>query len=305
MGKFTEFEYPSKGAGTIHAYRWEPEGRPIAVFQIIHGIAEHAMRYDAFARWLNAHGYLVTAEDHMGHGKSQGSGAALYFECGWLAAVDDSYALLCRTREAYPDLPYFLLGHSMGSFLARTLLWRYPAAGLRAAVLCGTGWQNPVVLRAGRALCAAERKRVGPKQDSSLLTRLVFGAYNGKFKDARSPNDWICTDRAVVDAYTNDPMCGGNATVGLIGDMLGGIAMIQDKKNLDRMPKNLPVLFIAGYSDPVGNMSKGVKKTAEVFRAVGMKDVSVRFYDGRHEILNEPCREQVFQDVEEFCRKQL
>ena len=143
-----EFEFSSHGAGMIHAYRWEPEGQPRGVVQIIHGIAEYVPRYAGFAAFLNAHGLLVTGEDHMGHGKSHGT-EPCHFSGGWCAAVDDSMELLRRTQRDYPGVPYFVLGHSMGSFLTRTLLFRYPDAGLRAAVICGTGWQPAPVLAAG------------------------------------------------------------------------------------------------------------------------------------------------------------
>ena len=128
-----EFEFSSHGAGMIHAYRWEPEGQPRGVVQIIHGIAEYVPRYAGFAAFLNARGFLVTGEDHMGHGKSHGT-EPCHFSGGWCAAVDDSMELLRRTQRDYPGVPYFVLGHSMGSFLTRTLLFRYPDAGLRAGI---------------------------------------------------------------------------------------------------------------------------------------------------------------------------
>lgn len=294
--------YPSKGVGSLCTYRWEPSDKPVGVVQIVHGIAEYAARYEEFAQFLTEKGFLVVAEDHMGHGHSVG-GMPLWFSGGWTTAVDDVYALTERTRAEFPDLPYFMFGHSMGSFLTRTLLYRYPQAGLCGAILCGTAWQPLPVLCAGRALCALERRRVGAKGHSKLLTKLIFGAYNAKFPDAKTPHDWICTRREVVDRYAADPLCGGEATVGLSGDMLGGMAENQKRKNLNAMPQELPVLFLAGKSDPVGNMGKGVRKTAERFRASGMRDVTLRLYEGRHEILNEPVRETVRNDIWEFLQR--
>lgn len=298
-----EFEFSSLSGGTLHGYRWEPEGKPVAVVQIIHGIAEHMLRYDEFARFLNAHGVLVVAEDHMGHGKSEGT--RLYFSGGWETAAEDCYTLLKMTHGELPELPYFLFGHSMGSFLTRTLLIRHPEAPLAGAVICGTGWQPGAVLAAGRTLCALEKQRVGDTGHSALLTNLMFGAYNKKFKPNRTPNDWICTDPAVVDRYTADPLCGGDATVGLSRELLRGLGFIQKRANLKKMNKALPVFFIAGHSDPVGAMGKGVEKTAARFRAVGMRQVALRLYDGRHEILNEPNREEVYGDVGNFVQTHL
>ena len=178
----TEFDFfSSKGAGSIHAYRWEPAGSPSPVLQIIHGIAEHAARYDEMARFFTQRGVLVTAEDHMGHGRSSGTDAPLCFSGGWTAAVDDSYALLERTHREFPDVPYLLFGHSMGSFLTRTLLYRYPNAPLRAVILCGTAWEPWPVLTAGRAPARWRKKRLGATGYSPLLNALMFGLYNRKF----------------------------------------------------------------------------------------------------------------------------
>ena len=193
----------------------------------------------------------------------------------------------------------------MGSFLTRTLLFRYPDAGLRAAVICGTGWQPAPVLAAGLALCGLEKLRLGETGRSKLLANLMFGAYNRKFPDARTPNDWICSDPEVVAKYTADPLCGQDATIGLTREMLRGIRMIQRPANLQRMDKALPVFFIAGKSDPVGNMGRGVERAAAAFRAAGMQDVACKLYDGRHEILNEKNRQLVYDDVLAFYERQL
>ncbi len=301
----TEFDFPSKGAGSVHAYRWEPAGKPVAVLQIIHGIAEHAARYDEMARFFTERGVLVTAEDHMGHGKSSGTEAPLCFSGGWTAAVDDSYALLERMHREFPDVPYLLFGHSMGSFLTRTLLYRYPSAPLRAVVICGTAWESRLNLAAGRVLCALEKKRLGATGYSPLLNSLMFGRYNRKFSDTLTPDDWICTSREVVDAYAADPLCGGRVTVGLSSDVLCGVRMNQDRRNLERMPKTLAVHFIAGKSDPVGSMGKGVQRAADAFRRAGMQHVTLKLYDGRHEIHNEPVRQTVYEDVWNFFQAAL
>ena len=144
-----EFYFDSRGAGKIRCRGWLPQGEPRAVVQLVHGIAEHVDRYDGFARFLTEHGFAVVAEDHMGHGKSiNGEGIQGYFHGGWFAAVADTCHLLELTREAYPDIPYILFGHSMGSFMARTILCKYPDSGITAAVICVTGWQPSLALPA-------------------------------------------------------------------------------------------------------------------------------------------------------------
>lgn len=161
------------------------------------------------------------------------------------------------------------------------------------------------MLAAGLALCGLEKLRLGETGRSKLLANLMFGAYNRKFPDARTPNDWICSDPEVVAKYTADPLCGQDATIGLTREMLRGIRMIQRSANLQRMDKALPVFFIAGRSDPVGNMGRGVEKAAAAFRAAGMQDVACKLYDGRHEILNEKNRQLVYDDVLAFYERHL
>ena len=158
----TDFYFDSVGAGKIHCCRWTPEGEIRAVVQIVHGIAEYIERYDDFANYLNARGWLVVAEDHMGHGQSiNGEGVQGYFHGGWFSAVADTFQLLKMTKEAYPGVPYVLFGHSMGSFMTRSILCKYPDSGISAAVICGTGWQPGVVVTAGIGICQAVCKKIG------------------------------------------------------------------------------------------------------------------------------------------------
>ena len=150
----TDFYYESRCGGRLHGCRWTPEGEPKAVLQIVHGIAEYAQRYDDFANYLTTQGYLVVAEDHMGHGKSISQQAPQgCFPGGWEGAVADTYRLLTDTKAEFPELPYVLFGHSMGSFMARTILAIYPDSGIAAAIICGTGWQPGAVLKAGKLAC--------------------------------------------------------------------------------------------------------------------------------------------------------
>ena len=294
------FYIPSTGGGQLHCRKWLPESKPKAVVQLVHGIAEHIGRYDHFARFLNQHGYIVTAEDHMGHGGSIVGDLKGYFNGGWMNAVADVKALHDKTAAEHPGLPYIFLGHSMGSFLLRTYLYTYPEA-LNAAIISGTGWQPAAALKAGLALCKLEEKRLGETKTSPLLNSLIFGTYNKMFKPNRTPNDWICSDDAVVDKYMADPLCGFDATIGLARDMLTGISYLQKPEHLAAMNKALPVFFIAGGDDPVGHYGKGVQKSADAFRRAGMQSVRVRIYPlCRHEILNEINRKDIYRDITDW-----
>ena len=295
----TDFWYDSQGAGKIHACRWTPEGEVRAVLQIVHGIAEYIERYDDFARFLNDRGILVVAEDHMGHGQSvNGDGIQGYFHGGWFTAVADSYRLLEDTRKEFPEVPYILFGHSMGSFMARTILCKYPDSGISAAIVCGTGWQPAALLPAAIQMVDAVCKKSGETEPNEKLQNLVFGAYNKRVEHPRTEFDWLTRDKAQVDAYIASPKCGFTASAGLLREMMKGIRYIEEPKNLAAMRKDLPVFFIAGGDDPVGSYGKGVRKSADAFRKAGMTDMSLRIYPlGRHEILNEINKDEVYQDV--------
>ncbi|MBQ6160523.1 MAG: lysophospholipase [Oscillospiraceae bacterium] len=290
----------------IHCCQWVPEGKPRGILQLVHGIAEYAARYDELAKVFTDHGFVVVGEDHMGHGGSiskdipQGC-----FAEGWLTAVSDTYRLMQMTKEEYPDLPYVIYGHSMGSFMTRTLLYTYPDAGLKAAVLSGTGWMPKLVLKSGRAVCRMEGRK-GMNETSATVDRLMFGSYNKGYENPRTPFDWLSRDDAEVDKYIADPLLGFSASIGLSYEMLGGMLMNEDKKNLGKMPKDLPVLFVSGDKDPVGSNGKGVTQAYEAFKAAGMKDVTLKLYPGgRHEMHNETNRAELHADVLAFLDRVL
>lgn len=303
-----EFYLDSLGAGKIRCKIWLPDGEPKGVVQLIHGIAEHIDRYDDFAHYLNKAGFVVTAEDHMGHGKSASQGGSIqgYFHGGWFTAVEDSYMLTKKTMADFPGVPYFLFGHSMGSFLTRTILCKHPDSDIRAAVICGTGWQPRAVLPMGIALCKAACASDGETKPAKALDKAVFGSYNKRVEHPRTSFDWLTRDASVVDAYIADPMCGFVASAGLLRDMMTGIAYIERPDSLAAMNKELPVFFIAGGDDPVGAYSKGVHKSVQAFRNAGVKDVKEKIYPlGRHEILNEINKKEVYEDVLNYFEQHI
>ena len=302
-----DFWYDSKGAGKIHGCRWTPEGTPRAVVQIVHGIAEYVERYDEFAAYLNGLGFLVVAEDHMGHGQSVGeNGIQGYFHGGWFTAVEDTMTLLRETQAAYPDIPYVLFGHSMGSFMARTILCKYPDSGISAAVICGTGWQPAALLPPVTRFIEAVCRKDGEDKPSAFLENLVFGSYNKRVEHPRTAYDWLSRDAKIVDAYIAHPMCGFTPTAGLLREMMKGLTYIEKPAHLEAMKKDLPVFFVAGGDDPVGSYGKGVRHTVSQFKKAGMTDVSCRIYPlCRHEILNEINRQEIFEDIGGWIQKKI
>ena len=302
MAITSEFFFPSSDGKTlIHVNQWTPsERRILGVVQIAHGVAEYGARYAPFARFLCGHGFVVVANDHLGHGQSLIPGGPMVYlgeKDGWWNVVDDMECLRSRVAKVFPDRPYFLFGHSMGSFLSRTHLIRYPGR-LDGCILCGTGHQSPALIAGGKLIADREIRRLGKKAFSARADDLAFGAYNKAFAPTRTRFDWVSASEENVDAYIADPLCGGDTTLGLFRDMLDGLSYITRQSNMDKMDADLPVFFIAGDQDPVGDMGKGVRKAHDCFKKAGIRDLSIKLYHGlRHEILNEATRQYVYQDV--------
>ena len=301
MAVFSEFSFPSRdGQHRIAGYQWLPEsGEPKAVVQLVHGVAEHLGRYDAFARYLADRGFAVCGGDHLGHGKTVDDGKYGYFgkKDGWTLVTADVRRLRVLMGEEHPGVPYFLFGHSMGSFLARTYLCQYPGT-VDGCILSGTGQEKPALVAAGKALAAAVCALRGPDAVSALVDKLSLGAYNGQFKPNRTPADWISRDEAVVDAYLKDPFCTFKSTAGLFRDMMGGLQYISNKNNLARMDPRTPVYLFSGDEDPVGSNGEGVKRVYGFFKDHGTADLTMKLYPGgRHEMLNEINRGEVYAHV--------
>lgn len=305
-----EFRFPSAdGTTTLYGRTWAPEhGAPRAVLQLVHGIAEHIGRYDRFARFMSDHGYLVCAEDHLGHGNTPENAEDLGYTAdkdGWVKMTDNVRALHERIAPQYPGIPYFILGHSMGSFLTRSYLIRYPGT-VDACALLGTSQQPESVLKAGLAACRLEQIRLGRRGRSKLLQSLCFGAYNSQFKPNRTESDWVCSVDEVVDAYIADPFCQVMPTVTLMRDMLTGIRFNQQAENLAKMDKTTPVFFLSGDQDPVGSNGKGVRAAYQSFLDAGCSHVRLKLYPGgRHEMLNEHNWQDVYDELLSWFDQQI
>lgn len=292
----------SDGDHQVHAVRWLPEdGAPKAVVQLVHGIAEYIGRYDPFASYLTEQGFAVVGHDHLGHGQTARKGRRefgfLAERDGWSCLVQDVHTLRQRTGGEFPGLPYFLLGHSMGSFVARTYLIDHPGS-VDGCLLSGTGQESAALVALGKGVSSLYIRLKGPRHISRLITFLSLGVYNLKFRPNRTLADWISRDRAVVDAYVSDPLCRFVPTVGMFRDMMGGLQYISSPEHLARMDPGTPVGLFSGEDDPVGGRGRGVRKVAEYFRSVGCQDLTVKLYPGgRHEILNEINRDEVYRDL--------
>ena len=309
MPSFQDFYFQSStGRTSIHALKCVPDSKPRAVVQIAHGIAEHIDRYRPFMEFLADNGFVVAGNDHLGHGKSirvpeeQGFFAE---KDGWWRVVDDMDKLHDIMSKEYPELPYVLFGHSMGSFLTRTYLIKHPDK-YDGVILSGTGHQSPALVLGGSAAASVMAKLNGAMGDGAKLDSLAFGTYLNKIENPRTKFDWLSRDTEQVDKYIADPLCGFVGKIGLYRDMMQGIKFITDKKNIAQMNKEKPVYFMSGDGDPVGDYGKGVERAYKAFCDAGLHDVFMRLYPGgRHEMLNETNKEQVYQDILSWLNEKI
>lgn len=310
MVKKEEFYYESRDAiHKIRAMKWIPDTDDIlCVFQITHGMAEHIERYDEFAAFLAQRGILVVANDHLGHGKSATDKADFGYFCEKDAAtvvVRDVHRLKKIIQEQNPGKPYFILGHSMGSFIFRNYLCRY-GKGIDGAIIMGTGTMPTAVIKVLMILTNIIAMFRGWKHPSQMIDTMAFGNYNSRIKEPRTKSDWLSKDEAIVDMYIEDEACGFPFTLNGFHTMAKLIDNLRKKDYLDKMPKDLPVLFVSGAEDPVGGYGEGVKEVYAQFEKLGMQNISMKLYENdRHEILNENDRQDVFQDIFEWITKQL
>lgn len=303
--KKEEFYFDSRDNHTkIHAVRYTPEGNSVlGVVQIVHGMAEYVERYEEFAAFLTERGFVVTGEDHLGHGRSVPEGGTYGYFCEQDPAtvvVRDVHRLKKMTQLVYPSVPYFILGHSMGSFILRNYLCRY-GSGIDGAVIMGTGMQPGALIALSKVLAGAIRLLGGGRHVSRLLDRAAFGQYNRRISDPATSVDWLSRDPQRVAAYVEDPLCGFTFTVNGFQTLAELVSRIRKEKNLDRIPKGLPLLMVSGAEDPVGEYGEGVRRAYGSMKAVGVQNILLKLYESdRHELLNELDRDKVMADIYEW-----
>lgn len=288
---------PAADGRPISVHEWTPERDPRAVVVIAHGMAEHARRYEALAADLTAAGYAVLAHDHLGHGEGAEQLGWFAERDGWATVVDDMRRVVAHAHERWPDQPVVLLGHSMGSLLARQYVID-DASDVDALVLSGTAVDPGIVGRVGRLVAGAEARVRGSRHPSRLMNRLTFGSYN-KGTAGRTEFDWLSRDEAVVDDYIEDPLSGSVHSSGFFVDLLGGVATINRRASIARVRTDLPIYVVAGEADPVGGKrAAGPRRVAQLHTAAGVKDVTLKIYPGaRHEVFNETNRDEVVADL--------
>lgn len=292
----------------INAIRWIPDTDIIAIVQIAHGMVEYIDRYDDFANYLCTQGILVVGHDHLGHGDSIKDKS----EWGYFAESDgpqhlinDMHTLTKITKDQYPNIPYFVFGHSMGSFITRYYLTQF-SQDIDGAIICGTGQNSKMQVIGGKAFTNILALFKGWKHRSKFIDKMAFGGMNKGIKDPRTSKDWLSRDEHQVDLYLNEERCQFMFTLNAYHTLFDTILKVQQDQHIKKMNVKLPIFLIAGDKDPVGNNGKDIVKVYERYKKIGVSDITYKLYqDYRHEILNEIDNIVVYEDVVQWILAHL
>lgn len=300
--KREEFYYLSADKKTqIHAVEWKPEGEIKGIIQIIHGVTEHILRYEECAKFFTEKGFVVVGNDHIGHGESIAPNTEpMYFgkDGSWNFVVRDMKKCMELTKQKYINTPYYMIGFSLGSFVLRTYLIDYNNDKIDGAVIIGTGDISKIEANIAMYMANKEAKKVGEEHTSPVIKQLTFDTYNKKFKPNKTDFDWLCASEEQLDKYIKDSKRGKALSAGLFRELLYGMKYTSDIKNMKKMNKELPVIFLSGDKDPVGKEGNGVIKTLKKFEKIGMKNAKIKLYAGlRHDILHEDSRYKIYTDI--------
>ena len=290
----------------LHFELYQSRGDSIfGLVQISHGMAEHKGRYREFINFLNLNGFHVVIHDHRGHGERIFENKIGFFdqEDGWNLVVNDLLDIHLDTNKRFPNIPKILLGHSMGSWIGLSALQQKNL--FDAAMLSGSSYPNSSETIMQKLLLKIEMFRLGNNGYSRLLHRIIFGGFNDRFQNTNTPNDWLSQDAERVEDYTNDPLCGFVVTNQLWSDLIEGIKLVFDQKNLSLIKKNIPILVFSGSDDPVGAMGNGTSKLHKCLMENECKSELYLVDGARHETLNETNRITTYNHILKFLFNHL
>ena len=300
--KTEAFEFAGYNGTKLPAYLWMPDGEVKAVLQITHGMTEHMGRYEVFAEYLYPMGIAVAGFDLRGHGKNPGDpDIAAFGEGGWAASIEDMRSFYELLEQRFPGAPHYMLGFSLGSFLLREYLTKYPEEGkIAGAIIMGTGHQPGWLLSIMMGIVNRQINKIGLDKTTDLVRQLSFGTYNQKFKPNRTTADWLCSDESELDKYLADPLVRKDISAGLFRELLGSMKRTGSAFEYDGWDTSLPILLISGQEDPVGDGGKGVQAIYQRMKKTGMENVTLKLFPGaRHDLLHEE------KNVEDAARKYI
>lgn len=304
-----EFNFLSAdGHTSIHGVEWIPDGKARAIIIILHGVTENIMRYEKFAQYFTEKNYVVAGAEHLGHGRSIGqSGLSMYFgpKGSWNWIVEDAHTTYKYIKKKYSErnIPVIFFGFSLGSFVLRDYMIRYPQ-DLSTAVIAGTGQTNAAILTIMQGIVKIQEILHGEKTVTSLIKALTFGTYNKHFAPNRTEYDWLCANESELDKYIADPLRGEYMTVGLFRELLYGMKRTGSLENIKRGNIEVPVLFLSGSEDAVGDFAKGVQAAEKLFEKAGYKDIGYKIFpEMRHDVLHEKNSSEVLDYIRNWIEK--
>ena len=289
----------------INAVKWIPETTPKGIIQIAHGVTEYIERYESFANYMTNLGYIVVGNDALGHGRSLIGEKKMYTGGinSWKYLVEDIKTCHELIKKEYPDIPYYILGFSLGSFLVRTYLSDYNPK-VSKVFLLGTGYQSPLLISLIKPVVKSEIKKHGDDKPSKTINDLSFGTYNKKINNPTTPYDWLSKSKENLDNYQKDPLVGKELTTSLFYEMLNGISYTSKISTIEKMDKSIPIILLSGEEDPVGDMTKGITKYYNVLKKHGY-NVELKLYPNtRHDLLNEESKEKIYKDISQYIEKE-
>lgn len=291
---------------TIYYRSWRAESPRLNIL-LAHGMTEHSARFAHFGRFLAEYGISLYVPDQRGHGetgKADNTLGHLRKNIDWDLMMLDLVELK-KIISAESSAPVFLMGHSMGSFLVRCTVQRYPET-FNALILSGTG-SCPVPLgKVGKVIINLCCAFLGEEMVADKIQNIVFKGFNNSVKAPQTEFDWLTRDAAQIDLYIKDDLCGFMCTNGFYHELLNGMMTANDGQKLTALNKNMPVYIFSGDKDPVGLAGKGVKEVEQQFLQNGMKNVTCKLYSGgRHEMLNEINQLEVYADLYHWLEEQV
>lgn len=308
------------GISKIFSIWFLPEGEPLGIVYFAHGVTEYAERHAALLQHLSDAGYLVIANDHMGHGRSS-SKARTYFtgrgdKTGWECAAEDAFRLIQIAKEQYPEAPVHGIGFSLGSYLIRFMAMKYHYL-FHTVTLIGTGYQKKTKTFIGKVVAKQQCGKYGETERTELIDDLAFGTYNGYFEDDEDEDDdydydeydeawralWLCEDPEARREYVEDARCTEGFTAGLFFEMLCAIEYTCDEKRIARLRTKCPILLLSGSDDAAGDFCRAVNELEKIYRKNNLRVRKIFYKEARHDILHDFCKEKVFKDITNFLNK--
>jgi len=293
------------GVNNLAVSVFEPEGEIKGIVQISHGMIEYMDRYEELAEILNNEGYLCIGNDHLGHGFTAFRDDDLGYMGKGLSktVVDDLRSVTQYAKDTYgKEIPYYLFGHSMGSFMARRYMQTY-GDELSGIIISGTGYTPGLILTFGKIVVSLLKAVKGDRYRAELLEKMAFGSYNSKIQDKRTNSDWLTRDNSEVDKYIADKYCTYKFTINGYETLFDVLTYIQKDENVKKAPVDLPVLFVSGDADPVGNYAKGVYRVSSQMKKAGINNQQVVIHKGaRHELIHETDKEKVFEELVDWLK---